>query len=72
MFFNVYLSHGTPFCRLAAKSLQGFNGMLMRVHGREKSVEGYLVFINILCPQKSCCNLGGQCLMYLLCSCTLA
>lgn len=43
----------TPCCRLKPKSLQGFNGMLMWLHGRKKSVEGYLVFITVLCLQMS-------------------
>lgn len=52
MFFSVYLSCGTPCCRLAPKSLQGLKGMLTWIHRREKSIEGCLVFINILCPKK--------------------
>lgn len=72
----MYLSCGIPCCRLAPESLQAL--LLMQIHGKERSFEGCLVFINILCPEKSLsCNLWEEenlerkCLMYLLCSLTV-
>lgn len=39
MFFIVCLGCRTPCWRLVPQSLQGFNRMLVQIHGREKSVE---------------------------------